>query len=62
MKFKEAAKNKKMGETHKLESYYDTYDFHFGQLDREKKYNILEIGVENGGGLWTLKEPLIQVQ
>jgi hypothetical protein len=37
-------------------SYYKNYDFHFGQLDREKKYSILEIGVRHGGGLWTLKE------
>ena len=56
MKFIEAAKNKKMGTTHKLLGYYKDYDFHFGQLDREKKYNILEIGVQYGGGLWTLKE------
>jgi len=56
MKFIEAAKNKKIGTTHKLKSYYDAYDFHFGQLDREKKYNILEIGIQDGGGLWTLKE------
>jgi len=56
MKFIEAVKNKKIGTTHKLKSYYDAYDFHFGQLDREKKYNILEIGVQDGGGLWTLKE------
>lgn len=56
MKFLEAAKNKKHGSTHKLASYYDAYDFHFGKLDREKKYNILEIGVQQGGGLWTLKE------
>jgi len=56
MKFIEAAKNKKIGITFKLTSYYKNYDFHFGQLDREKKYNILEIGVRQGGGLWTLKE------
>lgn len=56
MKFREAAENKKIGKTHKLESYWKDYDFHFGQLDREKKYNILEIGVQNGGGLWTLKK------
>jgi len=56
MKFIEAAKNKKVGNTHKLISYYKDYDFHFGQLDSEKKYNILGIGVQNGGGLWTLKE------
>jgi hypothetical protein len=56
MKFLEAAKTKKYGSTHKLKSYYDAYEFHFGKLDREKKYNILEMGVQNGGGLWTLKE------
>ena len=56
MKFREAAENKKIGKTHKLETYWKDYDFHFGQLDREKKYNILEIGVQNGGGLWTLKK------
>lgn len=56
MKFAEAAKNKKMGSSHKLISYFKDYDFHFGQLDRDKSYNILEIGVQRGGGLWTLKE------
>jgi len=56
MKYEEAIKNKKRGSSHKLMSYFENYDFHFGQLDREKKYNILEIGVQNGGGLWTLKE------
>ena len=56
MKFIDAAKNKKNGEINKLISYYDAYDFHFGNLDREKKYNILELGVSKGGGLWTLKE------
>jgi len=56
MKFIDAAENKKMGSSHKFLSYFKDYDFHFGQLDRNKPYNILEIGVQQGGGLWTLKE------
>jgi len=56
MNFEEATKNKKMGSSRKMKSYYKNYDFHFSRLDRKKKYRILEIGVQNGGGLWTLKE------
>jgi len=56
MKFIDAAKNKKMGVIRKMKNYYEHYDFHFSKLDRKKKYRILEIGVKNGGGLWTLKK------
>jgi cephalosporin hydroxylase len=51
VEFVEAARNKKMGSSHKLISYFKDYDFHFGQLDREKSYNILEIGVQRGGSI-----------
>lgn len=54
--FKSSMTNKKAGLTQKSDIYYDAYTHMFAGYDVLDKLTILEIGVRDGGGLYTLKE------
>jgi len=54
--FKESMLNKKRGKTQKSEVYYNAYSHMFSTFNTLDKLKILEIGVREGGGLYTLKE------
>lgn len=55
MKVINSALQKKHGTTEKYLHYFDAFEFHFSTL---KKYrlNLLEIGIQDGGGLWTWED------
>lgn len=55
MKLLEAAQQKQKGTIFKDKHYFEVYDFHFKPF-LNKKINLLEIGVNNGGSLWMWKE------
>lgn len=55
MKLIKAAQKKQKGTLYKDRHYFEVYDFHFKPL-LNKKINLLEIGVANGGSLWMWKE------
>jgi hypothetical protein len=54
--YKDSMLNKKHGKTQKSEVYYGAYSHMFSRFDNLAKLTILEIGVRDGGGLYTLKE------
>ncbi len=51
----EAAHQKAHGTSDKYLHYYDAYEFHFSSL-KNAEITLLEIGVQNGGGLWTWRK------
>lgn len=55
MKLLDAVKQKERGTSDKYMHYYDAYEFHF-KSHQKSKLNLLEIGVQDGGGLWTWKK------
>jgi hypothetical protein len=54
--FKESMLNKKLGKTQKSDVYYNAYTYMFSIFNTLDNLKILEIGVREGGGLYTLKE------
>jgi len=54
--YKESMLKKHRGTTQKSEIYYDAYSHMFSRFNILDKLTILEIGVRDGGGLYTLKE------
>lgn len=58
MKFSDAIKQKKKGIISKFEHFLPIYDFHFEKFHNPsyKQLNLLEIGISNGGSLYTWQE------
>ena len=50
----DAARSKKKGEVFKDVHYFEVYDQHFLHL-KDRKINLLEIGIAKGGSLWMWK-------
>jgi len=55
MKFIEAAKLKKKGNMRKLANYFSAFDWHFERI-QDQPLNLLEIGIQNGGSLFTWQQ------
>ena len=51
----EAAHQKQHGTSDKYLHYYAAYEFHFSSL-KHAQITLLEIGVQNGGSLWTWRK------